>query len=85
MCMFDSTRGQENGSFYYNDCAVHEGKYYLMRDTDRFSDEEFDSLDDARDAMDEAYYDDFEDLWIGIGEDQGGTHIEIIFVEGEPE
>ena len=80
-----STRGQENGLFYYNDLEVRDGKYYLMMDTDRFSDEEFDTLYDAQCAMDEANYKGFEDLWIGIGEDQGGEHIEIIFVEGEPD
>ena len=77
-----------NPVMYPNEAPLHEDKYYLMRDVDRHDCEAYDNIDDAREAIDEAYDEGYENLWIGRGEaiDHGfGEQIEIVFCEGESE
>lgn len=61
-----------------NDMPRSEGKYYLMSDSDRLSPDEFDTIEDARDVMEEGYVKGYEHLWIAIVEDD-----QFIFCEGE--
>lgn len=80
MSMFDIN----NPVMYPNEATIHEDKYYLMRDGERHDCEEYDNIDDAREAINEAYDEGAENLWIGRGEaiDFGfGEQIEIVFYE----
>lgn len=61
-----------------NDMPCTEGKYYLMSDVDRLSPDEFDDIEEAREAMEEGYEKGYDALWIAIVEDG-----QFIFCEGE--
>ena len=66
----------------YNELPITAGKWYLMQDVDRYSDDEFDSIEDARTALDAAIDDGEEKMWIAYCEDFGDGRLELLFEEG---
>lgn len=65
----------------HNELPITAGRYYLMRDVDRYSDAEFDSIEDARTALDAAIDDGEEKMWIAYGE-VINDRVELMFEEG---
>ena len=66
-----------------NETPIRDGKYYLMCDVDNYSCDEYDTIEEARAAFEEAVENGAQKMWIGRGEDFGCGHVEIIFQEGE--
>jgi len=52
-----------------NALPIIEGTYVLMQDVDRYDDTYYETLDDAREALDAAEEDGEEEMWIGCVED----------------